>query len=129
MDTNAFDGVSFIWRTSVAKLRPWHLLDSGTLPCTFYPTRIAWPRALLLMDLRSCPNMSNLFVSGGALPSHRLLCPWEACGPDHRSGVFRSIFPKPHLDYLRSCLGTFQLEHSGQAPRRPHASVILALSH
>lgn len=71
MDTNAFDGVSFIWGTSVAKPRPWHLLDSGTLPCTFCPTRIAWPRALLLMDLCSCPNMSNLFVSGGALPSHR----------------------------------------------------------
>lgn len=29
MDTNAFDGVSFIWGTSVAKPSPWHSLDSG----------------------------------------------------------------------------------------------------
>lgn len=71
MSTNAFDGVSFIWGPLLQNLDPGICWTPGTLPCTFYPTRIAWPRALLLMDLRSCPNMSNLFVSGGDLPSHR----------------------------------------------------------
>lgn len=48
----------------------------------------------------------------------------EAAGQGFSNGVF----PKPHLDDRCPCLGTLSLEQSGQAPRRPHASVILALS-
>lgn len=65
---------------------------------TFHPTRITWPRFLLLMDLSLYPNVCDLFMSGGDFKSHwPTLFLWSLWQPrpllvrgiDHRSGVFK----------------------------------------